>query len=285
MRKALLMLLLATATGSATADWVKVTTKDVFTGYADPESIHKSGESVTIWHLRDYNALQAIPGSSGAHYQSTKILEECDCKAGRMRILQIQGYSGNMGSGERVYTQSTPTKSEEVAVGSVNGAVWQVACGTSAKWVRIAIRPDGKLYGAPTTIHKVGTTIQMWAMIDYRVPMDGSDQTDKTFLSEKTLWEFDCKGRQARSMLRSLHSDNMAGGDLVHVNPDPTEWIPIVPGRFLDSASRAACGKPRPKMIVSGLHKEVDREKGATQWRTELARGVCCGSRNRTVVA
>jgi hypothetical protein len=113
----------------AYAEWVSIDSSDSFTIYVDPDSLHHKlrhkGKLVKIWVLFDFKAVQ---GTSGSSYISEKLLDEFDCTEEQYRILAFYRYSGPMGTGEFVYSDSYPGKWEPVARKTVNQSLWVYAC-------------------------------------------------------------------------------------------------------------------------------------------------------------
>src|SRR5665647_459053 len=111
MRKAILMLLLAVVSNSAVADWVKVgIINDEETFYCNPTSILRDGDRVKMSCLHDYNEAQIRPyeGMQDLPFLSTLDQREYDCKTEQFIILNHSYYSGNMGSGDVVYSYNDP---------------------------------------------------------------------------------------------------------------------------------------------------------------------------------
>jgi hypothetical protein len=96
------------------------------TMYADPATIHRTGEMVNMWTVLDFKAAQARP--YGTPYMSQKTQHEYDCKEQRARAIHFLRYSENMGGGEVVPTDSDPEEWKPVATGSVVEKLWQIAC-------------------------------------------------------------------------------------------------------------------------------------------------------------
>jgi hypothetical protein len=80
---------------------------------------------VKIWALFDF---KAVRGTSGSSYNSEKLLDEFDCTEEQYRILAFYRYSGPMGTGKVVYSDSYPGKWESVAPENVNQSLWVYAC-------------------------------------------------------------------------------------------------------------------------------------------------------------
>ncbi|HSB43928.1 MAG TPA: surface-adhesin E family protein [Nitrospira sp.] len=112
------------------AEWVDVGGKveeglTVYTVYVDPDTIRRNGDVVTLWALFDYKTIQSIVGGP---WLSSKARREYDCVKERVRLLGFTTFSGNMGSGEAVYSNLDETKWEPVAPDSLDRNLWEVAC-------------------------------------------------------------------------------------------------------------------------------------------------------------
>jgi len=122
-----LILLMALSSGPAYAEWVQVSTANPgMTVYADPDSIRRKGELVKMWSLYDFKTGQYV---RGVLLLSSKGQIEYDCAEERLRGLAVAEFSGNMGKGTVVYTDSYEGKWIPVAPHGVVQALWKVACG------------------------------------------------------------------------------------------------------------------------------------------------------------
>jgi len=127
MHKAILMMLLAVLSSSAMAEWSEVFRDEGFTVYADPTTIRKAGDRVTMAVLYDYKSVQS-PNSSKP-YRSSRKQSEYDCKKGQSRILSLTAHSGNMAEVDIVFSLSKPEEWEPVRPGSLAELMWKIACG------------------------------------------------------------------------------------------------------------------------------------------------------------
>ena len=125
----LLITLLVLSSGSVHAEWVAVEKNNelagIMTVYVDPDTIRRKGNLVTMWQLYDYKAIQTVAGDS---LLSIKRYNEYDCAEERTRMLAYTWFSGNMGSGHVVYSTPDEQQWEPVVQGSINRALWRVAC-------------------------------------------------------------------------------------------------------------------------------------------------------------
>jgi hypothetical protein len=95
------------------------------TVYTDPDTIGLKGDVVTMWSLHDYKTLQTMGSTS---YLSYKVQIEYDCAEEQIRKLSSTFFSGNMGSGDVVYSVSKEGKWQRVEPGSLGQSEWEVAC-------------------------------------------------------------------------------------------------------------------------------------------------------------
>jgi hypothetical protein len=123
----LLITLLVLSSGPVYAGW-ELTSGDDETGltvYVDPDTIRRKGNLVKMWQLYDYKTVQTVAGDS---LLSFKRYNEYDCAEERTRMLAYTWFSGNMGTGHVVYSTPDEQPWEPVVQGSINRALWRVAC-------------------------------------------------------------------------------------------------------------------------------------------------------------
>jgi len=120
MRKAIWILLLAGVNSSATAAWVKVGQDENVTTYVDPVTIRKTDNMVKMLALFNY--------TNKRFYASMKVQTEHNCKKYESRGLSLSYYSEKMGEGQMVNNESTHLEWAPVSPGSVDEALWEIAC-------------------------------------------------------------------------------------------------------------------------------------------------------------
>lgn len=124
---ALLTLLLLSGK-TAYGAWVSVDgkTEEGETVYVDSATIHRNGDVVSLWVLIDFTTTQTVPMPS---YLSVKSHREIDCGEAHIRLLASTAFSGNMGTGEALYSYANP-KDEGIPIeaGSVAQTLWKVFC-------------------------------------------------------------------------------------------------------------------------------------------------------------
>jgi hypothetical protein len=97
------------------------------TVYVDPDTIYPQGNLVTLWHLTDFKTMQG--GQSPSRFLSTRTHNQFDCTKERLRVLAATDFWGNMGTGELSATYVDKDNWVPAEPGSLNQALWKVACG------------------------------------------------------------------------------------------------------------------------------------------------------------
>jgi hypothetical protein len=120
--------LLVLSSRPAYAEWVKVSDSDETgkTVYVDPATIHRNSNLVKMWQFYDYKTVQTVGGN---RFLTAKEQWEFDCAEERSRVVARKEFSGNMGSGTMIFTNSEVGKWIPVIPGSIGQTVWEVACG------------------------------------------------------------------------------------------------------------------------------------------------------------
>lgn len=106
------------------------------TTYYDPKTIHKDGALVTLWQLTDYKVMQGNAPSgafmmSPHRFFSTKSRKEFDCARNKVRLLASSEFSQHMGTGTQNAVLVDQVSGRPVEPGSINQALWEVACGVA----------------------------------------------------------------------------------------------------------------------------------------------------------
>jgi hypothetical protein len=127
MKRLLIFTLLLLSSAPAYAEWVKVGDGDEAgkTVYVDPATIRRNSNLVKMWQLYDYKTVQTV---GGIRFLSAKEQWEFDCAEERSRVLALKEFSGNMGSGTMVDTNSQVGNWIPDTPGSTGRTVWTVAC-------------------------------------------------------------------------------------------------------------------------------------------------------------
>ena len=104
--------------------------------YYDPKTIRRDGDRVMLWQLTDYKWMQGnAPFGAfmmGPHrFLSTKTHKEFDCTRNTFRVLASSEFSQHMGAGTQNAVAVTEGYGQPVKPGSINQALWKVACGVA----------------------------------------------------------------------------------------------------------------------------------------------------------
>ncbi len=128
MRRLVVGLLVAVASASACADWVKVA--DSMDGkvhhYLDPATIRKVGKMMRVVTLTDYEEPQVI--SDTERFHSVKMQDEFDCDTQTGQHLSLTALAGNMGSGPVVATEPRAADVRKVVPDTADEEVWKFVC-------------------------------------------------------------------------------------------------------------------------------------------------------------
>ncbi|MFZ5522788.1 MAG: surface-adhesin E family protein [Pseudomonadota bacterium] len=125
MRKVILIMLLAVTSHSAMAEWIGLGSRDNYTVYADPATIQKTDNGLTMWWLIDFKT--SASGDSEPH-MSMKTLSEFDCKEERLRTLSSSWHSEHMAEGKVVSSNSDIDIWVSGGTSPVNKVLWEFAC-------------------------------------------------------------------------------------------------------------------------------------------------------------
>ena len=130
MKRLLLIALLMLSGGSAHAEWVAVEKNnqlaESMTVYADPDTIRRRENLVTMWQLIDYTIMQG--GRSPSRFSSRKIQKQFDCVGKRLRLLALTDFWGNMGTGEPTGAYIEGGNWVPIEPDSIDHALWEIAC-------------------------------------------------------------------------------------------------------------------------------------------------------------
>jgi hypothetical protein len=113
-------------TAPASAEWLLVDGNGKANVYVEAETISRHGEWVKVWVLDDLK----IPQTRGLmKYVSSRAQEEHDCLTERFRLLALEYFSGNMGTGEVLSKTSGESNWAPIPRGTLAQSVWTFVCG------------------------------------------------------------------------------------------------------------------------------------------------------------
>ncbi|QPD03024.1 MAG: hypothetical protein Nkreftii_000798 [Candidatus Nitrospira kreftii] len=114
-------------TAPASAEWLLVGGNGKANVYVEEETISRPGEWVRVWVMDDLKIAQP---RGLRKYLSTRAQEEHDCLKERFRLLGLEYFSGNMGTGDVLYKTSGESDWAPIPRGSLAQSVWKFVCGT-----------------------------------------------------------------------------------------------------------------------------------------------------------
>jgi hypothetical protein len=102
------------------------------------------------------------------------------------------------------------------------------------------VNPGYTVYVNNSTIRRDGDVVKMWSLVDFTHP---KKITNKSYMSVRSQDEYDCKGRQSRSLHYSFFAGNMGSEEVAVKSAQPTDWYPIEPDVLVKILFNAACKK------------------------------------------
>jgi hypothetical protein len=107
-----------------------------------------------------------------------------------------------------------------------------------AGWKAVGDSPNAKSYADPASIVRKDNVAAMWSLLDYN---DFQRMVEVGYFSQKALIEYNCKDRQSRGMVVSLHEGHMGEGKVIYADDSPHDWEDIVPETLAESLWKEAC--------------------------------------------
>jgi hypothetical protein len=108
------------------AEWLLVDRNDRAKVYVESETISRNGEVVSVWVLDDLKTAQTRGFST---FLSTRAQEEHDCVNNRYRLVAIERFAGNMGTGQSIYKMSGESHWAPIPRETMAQSVWKFVCG------------------------------------------------------------------------------------------------------------------------------------------------------------
>lgn len=109
-------------------------------------------------------------------------------------------------------------------------------------WVKVGGDKADAHYANPSTIRRNGVMVKMWDIVDFTKAQQ--DKSIKPYKSIKEQVEYDCEEERLRFLSSSWHSENMAKGNVVFSDDEPSKWIAVSPNSRASGLWSVACGKP-----------------------------------------
>ncbi|MFO0701950.1 MAG: hypothetical protein U0236_22270 [Nitrospira sp.] len=110
---------------SASPEWYLLDGNNHAKVYLDRETISRTGDVVKVWVLDDLKT----PHTRGFNsFSSVRALEEHDCVKERFRLLALEQFAGNMGTGDSIYKKSGESGWSPIPRGTMAQSVWKFVC-------------------------------------------------------------------------------------------------------------------------------------------------------------
>jgi len=106
-----------------------------------------------------------------------------------------------------------------------------------AEWVLYSETDTSTFYYDPATIRKDGNMRRVWELSDLRKRHKDGE------ISRRYRAEYDCKNERTRILSFSLHSEPMAGGEVLKNFGEDKEWGEIPPGTVINTILKIVCAK------------------------------------------
>ena len=94
----------------------------------EDKSLRKTGSVVKMWIMRSSIKEDNVLGKN---FKSNKSYSAYDCKNETIKLLSVSFYSGEMGSGEGIFTYTysdAETQWNPIVPSSVDELTWRIAC-------------------------------------------------------------------------------------------------------------------------------------------------------------
>ena len=129
MKKLVVLLLLLVST-NVMSEWTAVSgsADGSTTVYVDFETIKRKGNKVMMWSLFDYKTVR-IYAVDNTRYLSSLSRYEYDCEEETIRALDLHWYSGNMKTGDNVFSNTNiQNQSTSIRPDTIEEVVFKIAC-------------------------------------------------------------------------------------------------------------------------------------------------------------
>ena len=126
--KKLTLLILLLISANVFAEWTLIesaTNEDGFDVYVNAESKRREGDKVKMWSMYDYKKVKV----DVKNYLASVSHVEYDCKGETLRLLDLFWYTGNMGQGAPVFS-NTNIKKEPISIipETIHESLFNIAC-------------------------------------------------------------------------------------------------------------------------------------------------------------
>lgn len=232
--RAIAMVVLAVASGTSWAGWTVVARGPGGSVYYDRATLVEKGDLRRIWQLLDYTS----KSSSGAMSQA--IETEYDFARKKMRMLSVISYPEPMahGKGEKLSRSDDPWA--DIAPRTTGATVLPSVCvhlppTSSAKWEKIGETNEAAFFVDANSLTSSQTLRRIWELYDRKAKRPDA--------SMRLLSEYDCKEARVRMLMAVVHTEPMAAGEILEMQPEPGDWAAVNAGTVKMAVMKYACSK------------------------------------------
>ena len=115
-----------------------------------------------------------------------------------------------------------------------------VSNGAMAEWDFVTETDNSYYYADRDAIIKKGNIVKMWVMVDFNSPQK---LADKTYLSIRSMYEFNCVEVTATTKSMDFYSANMLDNGEIVSSAELNKYRDIAPNTALKELWKTACGK------------------------------------------
>jgi hypothetical protein len=109
-----------------------------------------------------------------------------------------------------------------------------------AEWINVGGDEYSTIFADPSSILRAGNIVKMLSLYDTDIAQVAGSIS---FMSSKTLDEYDCKEKRSRTLAFYWYSGNMGEGNLLYGNTDPGEWGSVIPKSLSETLWGFACNR------------------------------------------
>ena len=115
-----------------------------------------------------------------------------------------------------------------------------VSSNAMAEWMDVGGNDYSTVFVDPSSIRKVDNYEEMLSLYDTDI---AEVIGDISFMSSKSLDEYDCNRRQSRTLAFYWYSGNMGEGKMLYGNTDAGKWSLDLPKSINETLWKIACGR------------------------------------------
>ena len=112
-----------------------------------------------------------------------------------------------------------------------------------AEWTYLTSSNSEDIYIDKSDIREKGNMVKMWDMTDYKSRQIQTDKDGASFLSTRSLTEYDCLEVKFTTLNITFFSGNLGEGEIVFNHQYDKKWADIPPDTIVKRLWKTACNK------------------------------------------